>query len=420
MPILNWIGKDDVVNHHKEVPFHFLKKHTSKSIGNSKNLLIEGDNLDALKSLLPYYKNKIKCIYIDPPYNTGNENWIYTDNVNSPQIKKWLQKTVNAEDLNKHDKWLCMIYPRLKLLRELLSNDGLIFVSIDEREIEHLKIIMNEIFGKSNHRNSIIIKRGTSNIQAQFSTVKKIKNGYESILLYSKHPDYKIPKLTQLNNDKKYGKWNNHWRSTDRPTLRYELFEQTPKTGTWRWSKERSLKAIENYTNMLKQLDYNGLAPTSENIDNWYFENKQPDIKLDLLRLSKHNKPEHYIPPDRDTLQTDVWMDVNSNGSRKLKTFLPTITFDNPKSVDMLKRIFSINVGMNDIVLDSFAGSGTTAQAILELNKEDNGNRKFILVELEKKIAENITLKRISKVIKNLGGGGAFRKNWLYILHTWQ
>ena len=158
MPVLNWIGKNAVVNHHKDVPFRFLKRNDSKSMGDSENLLIEGDNLEALKSLLPYYKGKIKCIYIDPPYNTGNENWVYNDNVNSPKIKKWLGKVVGSEgdDLSRHDKWLCMMYPRLKLLRELLRDDGVIFVSIDDNEQHNLRLIMDDVFDESNFISELI------------------------------------------------------------------------------------------------------------------------------------------------------------------------------------------------------------------------------------------------------------------------
>jgi adenine-specific DNA-methyltransferase len=136
MPVLDWIGKKAVVNHHREVPYRLLHCDKSKSAGdpNAGNLLVQGDNLEALKALLPYYAGKVKCIYIDPPYNTGNEAWVYNDNVNSPEIKAWLGKVVGkeAEDLSRHDKWLCMIYPRLRLLKEFLTEDGVIFVSIDE------------------------------------------------------------------------------------------------------------------------------------------------------------------------------------------------------------------------------------------------------------------------------------------------
>jgi len=154
MPTLKWIGKDKIINYHNEVPFCSLNERTGYSVNSNEteNLLIKGDNLEALKALLPYYYNKIKAIYIDPPYNTGNEDWRYNDNVNSPEIKKWLGKVVGgeAEDLSRHDKWLCMMYPRLKLLQELLSEDGVCFVSIDDSEQHHLKLLMDEIFGEEN------------------------------------------------------------------------------------------------------------------------------------------------------------------------------------------------------------------------------------------------------------------------------
>src|SRR5215211_2349711 len=150
MPTLNWIGKQAVVNHHREVPFHLLKDVPELSCGDpgSGNLIVEGDNLIALKALLPYYAKQVKCIYIDPPYNTGNEGWVYNDNVDSPVIRKWLGKVVGdeASDLSRHDKWLCMMYPRLKLLREFLIKDGLIIVSIDDFEVSRLRLLMDEIF----------------------------------------------------------------------------------------------------------------------------------------------------------------------------------------------------------------------------------------------------------------------------------
>ena len=146
MASLNWIGKEAVVNHDKEVPFKLLKKVKTASVGdNSQNLIIHGDNLEALKALMPHYYGKIKCIYIDPPYNTGNEGWVYNDKVNSPKIKQWLKKTVKLDDLTRHDKWLCMMYPRLKLLRDLLADDGAIFISIDENEHCNLRLLMDEI-----------------------------------------------------------------------------------------------------------------------------------------------------------------------------------------------------------------------------------------------------------------------------------
>ena len=183
MPVLNWIGKEAVVNHDKEVPFKLLKKIKSASVGeNSQNLIIHGDNLEALKALMPYYTGKINCIYIDPPYNTGNEGWKYNDNVNSPMIKEWLGKEVGIDDLTRHDKWLCMMMPRLKLLREFLREDGVIFVSIDDHEVHRLRILMDEIFGEENFRSQITWQKKYSVNNNQLG----IAPTTEFILVYSK------------------------------------------------------------------------------------------------------------------------------------------------------------------------------------------------------------------------------------------
>jgi adenine-specific DNA-methyltransferase len=151
MPTLDWIGKKAVVNHHREVPYRLIHCDAALSAGDADagNLLVQGDNLQALRALLPYYAGKVKCIYIDPPYNTGNEGWVYNDNVNSPQMRAWLGQVVGkeAEDLSRHDKWLCMMYPRLRLLREFLTEDGAIVISIDENEVSSLTILMDEFLG---------------------------------------------------------------------------------------------------------------------------------------------------------------------------------------------------------------------------------------------------------------------------------
>ena len=195
MPTLEWIGKDKVVNHHQEVPYRVLERQYSydeagqhAEDNGSENMIIHGDNREALKALLPQYEGKVKCIYIDPPYNTGNEGWVYNDNVNDPKIKKWLGEVVGreGEDLSRHDKWLCMMYPRLKLLQRLLAEDGFIFVSIDVFEYANLKCIMDEIFGVANFRNCISVRRGIKNVQAQFETVQALSLGHEYIYLYSK------------------------------------------------------------------------------------------------------------------------------------------------------------------------------------------------------------------------------------------
>src|SRR5512138_2127325 len=182
MPTLNWIGKDAVLNHHKEVPFRLLKCNEKLSVGRDPgNLLVQGDNLEALKALLPYYAGQVKCIYIDPPYNTGNEGWVYNDAVNSPEMRDWLGKVVGgeAEDLSRHDKWLCMMYPRLQLLKQFLTEDGVILVSIDDFEVYHLRCLMDEIFGRQNFIAQLVWEKGRKN-DAKFFSV-----GHEYMIVYA-------------------------------------------------------------------------------------------------------------------------------------------------------------------------------------------------------------------------------------------
>jgi adenine-specific DNA-methyltransferase len=170
VPTLNWIGKAAVEKHHKDVPYRLLEPIPELSCGvkDSGNLIVQGDNLHALKALLPRYAGQVKCIYIDPPYNTGNEGWVYNDNVNSPEIRKWLGAVVGkeGETLDRHDRWLCMMYPRLLLLREFLRDDGVIFVSIDDYEVTALRFLMDEIFGISCYKSTIVVRRGIKNVQA--------------------------------------------------------------------------------------------------------------------------------------------------------------------------------------------------------------------------------------------------------------
>ncbi len=173
MPTLDWIGKRAVVNHHRELPYRLLHCDREASAGEPSggNLLVEGDNLHALKALLPYYTGKAKCIYIDPPYNTGNEGWVYNDNVNAPEIQKWLGDTVGkeAEDLSRHDKWLCMMYPRLAVLRDFLREDGVLLMSIDDNEVALAKLLLNEIFGGQAFIAQLVWEKGRKNDAKLFS-----------------------------------------------------------------------------------------------------------------------------------------------------------------------------------------------------------------------------------------------------------
>lgn len=413
MPTLHWIGKEHVLNHHRDVPFKVLdhsysyngdtqhQEHTASPSGGG-NKIIHGDNLEALKALLPEYEGKITCIYIDPPYNTGNEGWIYNDNVNAPKIKKWLGQVVGkeSEDLSRHDKWLCMMYPRLKLLHKLLAEDGFIFVSIDYNSDYLLRILMNEIFGGSNFRNVISVRRGIKNVQAQFEDVSALSVGHEFIYLYSKRPETRLPKLSKQLENEKAGKWDTFWRGTDRPTMRYELFGNKPEKGQWRWEEGRAKAAANNYR------IYQEVFAPNMTIDDYFLEHLQTtNEKIDFLRINEESVIQYYVPPQSFKLLSDNWMDILLSGS--------VTTFDTEKNTLLLDRIVGWITGnsSNALILDSFAGSGTTAHAVLNLNKQDGGNRKFILIEMEE-YAESITAERVKRVIQGYGttegSGGAF------------
>lgn len=354
----------------------------------TKNLFIEGDNLDALKLLQETYLGKVKMIYIDPPYNTGND-FIYEDDFAENADEFLLRSNQKDDEGNRlvantesngrfHSDWLSMIYPRLKLAKKLLSDDGVIFISIGDEELSCLKQVCNEVFGEANYRNTIAIKRGAKSVQAQFDKWDKLGTAFEYILLYSKQSMYRFPKMERELYDFKSGTWNNHWRGTDRPTMRYEIFGIIPESGQWRWSKERSFIAIKNYQRLLSDVGKNEQNLTQEDIDNWYSTQNQD---TDLLRLSSTKKPEHFIPPTNSTLLNDVWFHIPSGGSSIVKQLMGFKAFDNPKPLGLIRQA-CLFCSDDAIILDFFAGSSTTAHAVMQLNAEDGGNRKFIMVQL--------------------------------------
>ena len=392
MPTLDWIGKEKVVNHHLDVPYKVLEKQYTYNADESENMIIHGDNLEALKSLLPQYEGRVKCIYIDPPYNTGNENWVYNDNVNDPKIRKWLGEVVGreGEDLSRHDKWLCMMYPRLKLLQRLLAEDGFIFISIDVFEFTNLKCILDEIFGLSNFRNCIAVRRGIKNVQAQFDEVQALSLGHEYIFLYSKTPQAKLPKLSKNFEIEKAGKWDTFWRGTDRPTMRYEIFGTCPEAGQWRWEIGRATKAVKNYEKYIAEY------ADKMSIDDYYLEHLMAtNEKMDFVRKNENGTIQYYVPPQAGKLLSDNWMDILLSGSYA--------SFDTEKNVLLIERIINWITSGSDIVLDSFAGSGPSAHAVLNENKADHNHRRFILVELMD-YAEDITAHRVKKAIDETGG----------------
>ena len=371
------------MNHDKEVPFKLLKKVKKVSVGNSsRNLIIHGDNLEALKALMPYYIGKIKCIYIDPPYNTGNESWIYNDKVNSTKIKQWLGKVVGreSEDLTRHDKWLCMMYPRLKLLRDLLSDDGNIFIQIDGNESGHLKLLLDEIFGSDNYRNQITWLRSSSG-----KTVSRnLSEDTDYIYWYSKSNQYTfnhVFKPLSDNTKAMYSKNDNDGRGIYRlyplqktggpgPQTTYDYKDNNgriwkcPKKG-WRMKFEK-LKALEN------------------------------DGRLHLLGNKLSEKAYWNERENEGQIANNLWNDIsNLQGNNKEK-----IDFAGQKPTLLIKRIINMTMGRDGLVLDSFAGTGTTAHAVLDLNKEDGGNRNFILVEMEGHVVKDITTERVKRAIR--------------------
>ena len=405
MATLNWIGKEAVVNHDKEVPFKLLEKDHKASVGKeSKNLIIHGDNLEALKALMPFYKGKVKCVYIDPPYNTGNEGWIYNDKVNSPKIQDWLSKTVKIDDLTRHDKWLCMMYPRLKLLRDLMSEEGVIFISIDDNEYCNLKFLMNEIFKEENYIGSFIWRKKEGGGQADANFVRE----HEYITTYRKSPDFQWKDEMVLDNDSKYNKtdskgkytlvklakWGNTARKEDRPSMHFpvrapdnsEVLPIAPdgSDGRWRVGKIRMQELIDS--NMLEFQRKNDKWQVYEKI--YFDEDKNKIVKARSIIYDLANTA------DASTELTEIFGIKDK--------------FDTPKPVELIKFLIKHCGDKESIVLDSFAGSGTTAQAVFELNKEDGGNRQVILVEMEDKIAKNVTAKRVKKSISMFGFKNGF------------
>lgn len=432
MPTLHWIGKEKVINHHMNVPYRVLEHSYGFKDGNqsneetkSGNKIIHGDNLDALKALLPEYEGRIKCIYIDPPYNTGNENWVYNDNVNDPKIKKWLGKVVGkeAEDLTRHDKWLCMMYPRLKLLHKLLAEDGVIFISIDDNEQANLKLLCDEVLGGGNFVAESIIQSNSAKNNANFISVT-----HEYMFIYSKNinvinKNWKVKKanidefvkrtnklLSNKLDDDEIKKELRHLVSYPR-FFDFDHYLYVDKNGPFRASdltapnSKKFFDIIHPTTNKPCKVGTRGWGVNEEQIK-VLIKNDRILFGSDetvMPQLKNHLKDNIYQTPKSvlffDTQTTTKWIKSNN------------FDFSFPKPIELIEYVLEVCNDPNSIVLDSFAGSGTTAHAVLNLNKQDGGNRKFILIEMED-YAETITSERVKRVVKgspnNEGTGGSF------------
>lgn len=454
MPTLNWIGKDKVVNHHLDVPFRTLEKQYTfapNGVDGDGNMIIHGDNLDALKALLPMYEGRVKCIYIDPPYNTGNEKWVYNDNVNDPHIRAWLGKVVGAEgeDLSRHDKWLCMMYPRLKLLQKLMAEDGVIFISIDDNELYNLKAICDEIFGSNSFVANVIWQKTYS----PRNDALGIPYETDNILVYSKTGRWFPNKLERTAAmDERHDSPDNDpipWQSgdvsaagaADHQGMVYAI--QQPITGKLlypasgrHWKDEQTVVLqrmnkwakyeLRNIDDASVRADLCGISTESVRQDVMAVMLAQPLEEAAVQATARYEEgtwPEYYftskgkggirfknhIKQDVGKSATNLWFygDVGHTDEAKKELkgiFSGVAPIETPKPRRLIERILHIAADSNAIILDSFAGSGTTAHAVLNMNKQDGGNRKFILVEMGD-YAESITAERVRRVINGYGEG---------------
>lgn len=408
MPILQFKGKTAIDTHHYTIAHHGLEFDEKLSVlgkgeepSLEENLIIEGDNLLALKALLPTHAGKIKCVYIDPPYNTGNEGWVYNDNLSQPQFKEWIGQVVGKEeeDACRHDKWCCMMYPRLQLLKQMLSEDGAIFVSIDDNEVQRLRMLMDEIFGEENFIATIVWQ----NVYTVKNSARYLSDMHDFVILYAKQKakwkrnlrprdedtdeDYDNP------DDDPNGSWISHALQS-RNSYSKGIYPITspggrvvegPPAGTfWRVSKEKFLK-----TDKAGQV--------------WWGQegNNLPRIKEYLNDVKKGVVP--------STWWSYQYAGSNSGAKIALRKIMGQDVFITPKPIELLQRIIELSCDKDSIVLDSFAGSGTTGHAVLEANKEDGGRRRFILLQMayetkkqeaEKlNICEKLTAERLRRVI---------------------
>lgn len=458
MPTLNWIGKDKVINHHQDVPYKVLEQQYTYSNGSetdgfiSENKIIHGDNLEALKSLLPKYEGKIKCIYIDPPYNTGNEGWVYNDNVNDTKIKKWLGQVVGKEneDLTRHDKWLCMVYPRLKLLKKLLHDEGKLVISLSFHELASLTLLCKEIFTDK----QIV----TVTVQTSGGKPSGGFNYIQEYLIFIVPLDFNPNSLSFAGGKTRSpyeGLTLATFNKVQRPNQAYPIYinkETGILEGVGKSLNQRIREDL--YKGSIEDFEYDYSEAPKNSVCVWFVTSKgdncvwrliserlKKDWEKGYIKISPNNSKNNYnlysiqyLPEgvikkiERGELEVlvnesniptlefgenktvgsqipTIWFEKSFhtvNGTKLLNDIFQTKTFNYPKPIELIEEVIRSISNCDDIVLDSFAGSGTTAHAVLNLNKQDGGNRKFILIEMED-YANTITAERVKRVIKGYG-----------------
>ncbi len=432
MPTLQFKGKNIIWNHHLAVPFHTLDEvpelHYQPEKANG-NMIIEGDNLIALKALLPQFAGRINAIYIDPPYNTGNEGWIYNDKVNSPLIKDWIGKEVSKDDLTRHDKWLCMMVPRLKLLFQLLSDSGVIFISIDDNELSNLISFCNEIFGEENligilpritkkagktsdniskNTDYIVIYKRVGNLE--FEKIEIDDEGYKhsdeyeeergkyklsqtldySSIQYSASLDYEIELESEIFRP----------GNATKEEMEERIIKNPKSDWCWRWSKPLFEFGLEKGFIVIKE-SRNGKRIYTKTYSNATIENTGSGYQIKPIERKKNATTLEFIDNQYS----------NDNSRKEIEKIFGYKAFDYSKPSVLIKKIMELASDKNSIILDSYAGSGSTMHAVMQLNKEDGGNRKCIMIQMpenseaepDKNICKDITRERVKRAIDKYG-----------------
>jgi adenine-specific DNA-methyltransferase len=438
MPTLQFKGKNIIWNHHLAVPFHTLDEvpelnHQSEKANG--NMIIEGDNLIVLKALLPQFAGRINAIYIDPPYNTGNEGWIFNDKVNSPLIKDWIGKEVSKDDLTRHDKWLCMMVPRLKLLFQLLSESGVIFISIDDNELSNLISFCNEIFGEENligilpritkkagktsdniskNTDYIVIYKRVGNLE--FEKIEIDDEGYKhsdeyeeergkyklsqtldySSIQYSASLDYEIELEGEIFRP----------GNSTKEEMEGRIIRNPKSDWCWRWSKPLFEFGLEKGFIVIKE-SRSGKRIYTKTYSNATIENTGSGYQIKLIERKKNATTLEFIDNQYS----------NDNSRKEIEKIFGYKAFDYSKPSVLIKKIMELASDKNSIILDSYAGSGSTMHAVMQLNKEDGGNRKCIMVqmpenseaELDKNICKDITRERVKRAIDKFNLDSGFK-----------
>lgn len=431
MPKLDWIGKKAVVNHHCKIPFHLLRSNDELSVGDpgSKNLLVQGDNLIALKALLPYYAGQVKCIYIDPPYNTGNEGWVYNDNVSSPEMREWLGRAVGkeAEDLSRHDKWLCMMYPRLSLLRKFLRDDGAIFISIDDNEYANLCLLMREVFGEQNEVATLVWEKGKK------GDSKLVSETHEYILVFANNKSYLtsrnikwrkkkagVDAVLQYYADLRTSLCCDHYAIRKAMMSWYRSLERKDPRKShkhYNWSDDRGLYFAADFagpddgreSRPRYDIIHPGTKkPCTKPSTGWRWDEETtrsalaetpPRIHFGKDETTIPNRKSYLFEVDQEPLMSVFYKDGRA-ATLEVEGILGAGAFPFPKDSDLLADLIGVVADVDDIVLDSFGGSGTTAHAVMKLNHAVGGDRKFILVEMDEEVCRSKTRPRLKKAIE--------------------